>query len=110
AQREKERNGQQGIGFDAVKLLADDGRKADRRQGGGGEHARHEREGDGHAEIAQSEKEQGHEAQDQAVVHSGVTANASRSSGPSKPRRHPLASCSIAKSAMRTPDTGTLIV
>ena len=69
ADQQEERHRQQDFGVDAVKHLPDHRLHADRREHAGRQHARHQREGDRHAHIAEDQKQGGHEQEDCAVAH-----------------------------------------
>ena len=109
ADEEEEGNRHQRFGIDAVEHLPDDRLQRDRREQASDHHARREREGDRHAEIAEHQEEHRHHNEDEAVRH-GYTASCNRFSAatpPSvKPLRKPLTICSRLKRAMSPPQTG----
>ena len=110
ADQEEKRHRQQDFGVDAVEHLPDHRLHADRGEHAGGEHAGHQCEGDGYAHITEGDKQEGHQQQDRTVTHFTIPAKSSASSGPSKPLRQPLISCSMVNTTISTPATGTLAV
>ena len=107
---EEERNRQQDFGIDAVKHLADHRLHADWRERACHQHARHQREGDRNAHVAEAQEQGRHQEQDRAVAHLRMPAKSSASSGPSKPWRQPLMICSRENSTISAPAIGTLAV
>src|SRR5207237_2147001 len=67
------------------------------------QHARDEREGDRHAQIAQEEEEEAHQEDEDPVGRQGA---ASFASGSANPFFHPFTNCSMVKSATSTPHIG----
>src|SRR5262249_50131274 len=104
---------------DAVKDLLDDCSERDIGQDGADEHARHQRERHGHAEIAEEQEADRHQREDDGCAHGRtpsllpstigmVPSSSSGGSGWSKPLRRPLTNCSTVNSAIRTPEIGMM--
>src|SRR5262249_55006258 len=115
--QQEERNGEQRFGVHAVENLLHDGGKRDVGQQRADEDTRHQRERHGHAEIAEEQEAERHQAENDRCAHrpvlgwiagstGAIEMSSSGGSGWSKPLRMPLTSCSIVNSAISTPDKG----
>ena len=69
ADQQEERNRQQRFGIHAVENLLDDRRQRNVGQQRADEHARHQRKRHGHAEIAEKQKAERHQRQDDRCAH-----------------------------------------
>src|SRR5262249_45569016 len=109
---------QQRLGVDTVKDFLDDRGERDVGQDGADEHAGHQREWHGHAEIAEEQEADRHQRENDGGAHGrtpsllpstiGIVPSSSGGSGWSKPLRRPLTSCSMVNSAISTPEIGMI--